>query len=179
MSPHPREVLRTERLRLRLADTGDAPVFLELFNDPAFIKHIGDRGVRSLAGAVQAIEDGPMAMQRTRGHSMYMVELLAQGAAVPVGLSGLIKREALEDVDLGYAFLARHRGRGYAFEAARAVVAHARTLGIARLAAITTPGNAPSIALLLRLGMRFVGMRTVVAGEPALNLYRMDLPEAR
>lgn len=180
MSPHPREVLRTERLRLRLADTGDAPVFLELFNDPAFIKHIGDRGVRSLAAAVQAIEDGPMAMQRTRGHSMYLVEASGEGGeAVPVGLSGLIKREALEDVDLGYAFLARHRGQGYAFEAARAVVAHARTLGIARLAAITTPGNAPSIALLLRLGMRFVGMRTVVAGQPALNLYRMDVPEAR
>ncbi len=178
MTRHPGEVLRTERLRLRLVDGGDAAVFLELFNDPAFIEHIGDRGVRSLEAAVKSIEDGPVAMQRTRGHSMYMVELLAPGGAVPVGLSGLIKRDALEDVDLGYAFLPRHRGRGYAFEAARAVVAHASTLGIPRLAAITTPGNAASIALLLRLGMRFVGMRTVVAGEPALNLYRIDLPEA-
>ena len=111
---------------------------------------------------------------------MYMVELLGPGGeALPVGLSGLVKRDALEDVDIGYAFLSRYRGQGYAFEAAQAVVAHARTLGIARLAAITTPGNAASIALLLRLGMRFVGMRTVVAGEPELNQYRMDLPEAR
>ena len=176
MTRHPGEILRTERLRLRLAEPGDAGVFLELFNDPAFIEHIGDRGVRTLEAAAKSIEDGPVAMQRTRGHSMYMVELLGEcGAAVPVGLSGLIKRDALEDVDLGYAFLPRHRGQGYAFEAARAVVAHARTLGIPRLVAITTPGNAASIALLLRLGMCFQGKRVVVAGEPELNLYGMDL----
>jgi RimJ/RimL family protein N-acetyltransferase len=58
-------------------------------------------------------------------------------------------------------------------------VAHARTLGIPRLAAIATPGNAASIALLLRLGMRFAGRRVVVAGDPELNLYGMDLREAR
>lgn len=176
---HPGEILRTGRLRLRLVEPGDAAVFLELYNDPAFIEHIGDRGVRTLEAAAKSIEDGPVAMQRTRGHSMYMVEAFGEGgAAVPVGLSGLIKRETLEDVDIGYAFLPRYRGRGYAFEAARGVVAHARALGIARLAAITTPGNAASIALLLRLGMRFEGSRTLVAGEPALNLYRMDLSEA-
>jgi RimJ/RimL family protein N-acetyltransferase len=173
---HPGEILRTERLRLRLVDTGDASVFLELFNDPAFIEHIGDRGVRTLEAAVKSIEEGPVAMQRARGHSMYMVEAFGEGgAAVPVGLSGLIKRDALEDVDLGYAFLPRYRGQGYAFEAARAVVAHARALGIPRLVAITTPGNAASIALLLRLGMCFQGTRVVVAGEPELNLYGMDL----
>lgn len=177
MRRHPLEVLRTERLRLRLVDTGDAAVFLALFNDPAFIEHIGDRGVRTLEAAVKSIEDGPVAMQRARGHSMYMVELAEEG--IPVGLSGLIKRDTLEDVDIGYAFLPRHRGQGYAFEAARAVVGHARTLGIPRLAAITTPGNAASIALLLRLGMRFEGRRVLVAGEPELNLYGMDLLEAR
>ena len=180
MTRHPAEIARTGRLRLRLLDAGDAAVYLEVLNEPAFIEHIGDRGVRTIEAALKSIEDGPLAMQRARGHSMYMVELLGPGGeAVPVGLSGLVKRDALEDVDIGYAFLSRYRGQGYAFEAAQAVVAHARTLGIARLAAITTPGNAASIALLRRLGMRFVGMRTVVAGEPELNLYRMDLPEAR
>jgi len=176
---HPAEVLRTERLRLRLVDAGDAAVYLELLNDPAFIEHIGDRGVRTLEAAVKSIEDGPMAMQRTRGHSMYMVELPGMGGeAVPVGLCGLVKREGLEDVDLGYAFLPRYRGQGYAFEAARAVVAHARTLGIGRLAAITTPGNAASIGLLLRLGMRREGTVSLAPGEE-LNLYRMHLLDER
>jgi len=132
--------------------------------------------VRCIATGPPSIDFAAASRVRTRGHSMYMVELLGEGgAAVPVGLSGLIKRDALEDVDLGYAFLPRHRGQGYAFEAARAVVAHARTLGIPRLVAITTPGNAASIALLLRLGMCFQGTRVVVAGEPELNLYGMDL----
>lgn len=167
------EVARTDRLRLRLVDARDAAVYLDILNDPAFIEHIGDRGVRTLDDAVKSIEDGPVAMQRARGHSMYMVELLE--GAVPVGLSGLIKRDTLEHVDIGYAFLARHRGQGYAFEAAQAVVAHARRLGIPRLVAITTPGNSPSIGLLLRLGMRFEGRRSLVAGEPALNLYGMAL----
>lgn len=180
MMPAP-DIVRTERLRLRLLDRGDAAFYLELLNDPAFIEHIGDRRVRTLEDAVRAIENGPVTMQRTRGHSMYLVEAQGDGAAagVPVGVSGLIKRETLEDVDIGYAFLPRYRGRGYAFEAARGVVAHARTLGIARLAAITTPGNAASIALLLRLGMRFEGSRRIVANEPELNLYRMDLAGAR
>ncbi|MFC0253341.1 GNAT family N-acetyltransferase [Massilia consociata] len=168
---------RTGRLRLRLVETRDAPVYLELLNDPAFIEHIGDRGVRTIEAAVKSIEEGPVAMQRARGHSMYMVELLDGG--VPLGLCGLIKRDALEDVDIGYAFLSRHRGQGYAFEAAQAVVAHARSLGIPRLAAITTPGNTASIALLRKLGMRFEGARVLAAGEPALNLYRMDLLPAQ
>ena len=170
---YPSEILRTERLRLRLVHAGDAAVYLDILNDPAFIEHIGDRGVRTLEAALKSIEDGPVSMQRTRGHSMYMVELLDSGAAV--GLSGLIKRDGLDDVDIGYAFLPRYRGRGYAFEAAQAVVAHARALGIPRLVAITTPGNAASIQLLLRLGMRFEGMRALVAGEPELNLYGMNL----
>jgi len=175
---HPAEILRTERLRLRLVNAGDAAVYLELLNDPAFIEHIGDRGVRTLEAAVKSIEEGPVAMQRARGHSMYMVELLGELAA-PVGLCGLIKRDGLDDVDIGYAFLPRYRGRGYAFEAAQATVAHARTLGIPRLAAITTPGNAASIALLLRLGMRQRGTVSLKAGEQDLNLYWMNLLEAR
>ncbi len=177
MTGRPADILRTERLRLRLVEARDAAVYLEILNDPAFIEHIGDRGVRTLDDAVKSIDEGPVAMQRMRGHSMYMVELL--GSGVPVGLSGLIKRDTLDDVDIGYAFLPQHRGRGYAFEAAQGVVAHARSLGIPRLAAITTPGNAASIGLLLRLGMRFEEARPLVAGEPALNIYGMALSGER
>ncbi|MCC2957238.1 GNAT family N-acetyltransferase [Massilia sp. IC2-477] len=177
MTAGPLEIIRTERLRLRLVEPGDAAVYLEILNDPAFIEHIGDRGVRTLEAAVSSIENGPIAMQRTRGHSMYLVERLEDGRAV--GLSGLIKRDGLEDVDIGYAFLPHYRGHGYAFEAAQGVVAHARLLGIPRLVAITTQGNAASIQLLLRLGMRYQGTRVVVAGEPALNLYGMELSEER
>ena len=127
--PGMQEVLRTARLRLRLAGPGDAAFYLELVNDADFIAQIGDRGLRTLDAAARALEEGPVAMQRSRGHSLYVVELLDGGT--PIGLSGLVKREALDEVDIGYAFLACHRGRGYAFEAAQAVARHARRLGIA------------------------------------------------
>jgi RimJ/RimL family protein N-acetyltransferase len=174
MTAHSSEILCTGRLRLRLAAPRDAAFYLELVNDPDFIAHIGDRGLRTLEAAARAIEEGPVAMQRTRGHSLYVVELLDGGA--PIGLSGLIKRDALEDVDLGYAFLPGHRGRGYAFEAAQAVLKHAQALGIPRLAAIVNPANTASITLLLKLGMRFERFTELTPGQPGVNLYLMDLP---
>jgi RimJ/RimL family protein N-acetyltransferase len=167
------EIVRTERLRLRLADPSDCAFYLDLVNDPAFIAHIGDRGLRTTEAAARAIEEGPVAMQRSRGHSLYVVELLDGGA--PIGLSGLVKRDALPDVDIGYAFLARHRGQGYAFEAAQAVTRHARTLGIERLAAITDPANAASITLLRKLGMEFERFAELAPGQPGVNVYLMKL----
>lgn len=167
------EVRRTARLRLRVATPEDAPFYLELVNDPDFIIHIGDRGLRTLEAAAGAIEAGPVDMQRSRGHSLYLVERLEDG--LPVGMSGLIKRDTLENVDLGYAFLPAHRGLGYAFEAAQAVTAHARSLGIPRLAAITNPANTASIGLLLKLGMTFERFAVLVEGQPGVNVYGMAL----
>jgi RimJ/RimL family protein N-acetyltransferase len=173
MSGHPIEIARTARLRLRHVVPDDAAVYLEVLNDPAFIQYIGDRGVRTLEDAATSIVDGPMAMQRARGHSMYMVELIESGE--PVGLSGLIKRDFLADVDIGYAFLPRHRGQGYALEAAQAVAGHAWELGLARLAAIVNPDNRASIGLLLKLGMRFERFIVPAAGQRGVNLYGMTL----
>ena len=165
----------TERLRLREFSFEDAAFVLRLLNEPSFIANIADRGVRSIADAERYLAEGPMTSYARNGFGLWLVELVDSGE--PAGMCGLIRREGLEDADIGYAFLPRYRGRGYAFEAAQGVVAHARALGIARLAAITTPGNAASIALLLRLGMRFEGTRTLAEGAPPLNLYRMALSE--
>lgn len=171
-----RQIARTDRLRLRLVHEDDAPFYLALVNDPAFIEHIGQRNVHSLDAARRGLRDGPVAMQARHGHSLYLVELRADGT--PVGLSGLVKRDALEHVDIGYAFLPAYRGRGYAFEAAQAVVGHAATLGIERLAAITHPGNAASIALLLRLGLRFDKLASLAPDQPPINLYLGDVDQA-
>jgi len=170
-------VLQTERLRLRLVTEADAPFFLRLVNDPAFIEHIGQRNLHDVPAARAALRDGPIAMQARHGHSLYLVEALDGGA--PLGLSGLVKRDFLEHVDIGYAFLPEARGQGYALEAARGVMAHARALGITRLAAFTAPANGASIALLLRLGMRFERLAVLVPDQPAVNVYLADLAPAR
>jgi RimJ/RimL family protein N-acetyltransferase len=149
------KVLETDRLILRRLSTDDAEFILELVNDPAFLRFIGDRGVRTLDDARAYILKGPVDMYDRLGHGLYAVEL----AGVPIGMCGLIKRDALEDVDLGFAFLPRFRGQGYAREAAAATLAYGRAaLGLRRIVAITSPDNHASAGLLEKLGFRFERM---------------------
>lgn len=171
------KILETERLRLRTLDQNDAVFYLALVNTPGFIEFIGDRGIRSVEAAAQAIADGPMAMQAKLGHSIYLVE--DKGTCEPLGMSGLIKRDTLDQVDIGYAFLPGHCGKGYAFEAAQAVLEHARSdIRLTCLLAITSPGNVASIGLLEKLGFR---VDKVVRLNPAedrdSNLYSLALTD--
>jgi RimJ/RimL family protein N-acetyltransferase len=164
------KILETERLRLRTLDQDDAVFYLALLNTPGFIEFIGDRGIRTVEAAAQAIADGPMAMQAKLGHSIYLAELKDSGE--PVGMSGLIKRDTLEHVDIGYAFLPEHCGKGYAYEAGQAVLAHARRdIRLARLLAITSPGNVASIGLLEKLGLRLEKVVHLTPEDTGTNLY--------
>lgn len=143
-------VLRTERLRLRRFTHADAPLILELVNDPAWIRFIGDRNVRTLDDARGYLEK-PIRSYHENGFGLYLVERHAD--AEPLGMCGLVKRETLAHADLGFAFLERHRGQGYALEAARATLDFAhRERGMARVLAIVTPTNERSTKLLAKLG---------------------------
>ncbi|MCS0611584.1 GNAT family N-acetyltransferase [Massilia kyonggiensis] len=169
----PADILATPRLRLRTADLDDADFYLALVNDPGFLEHIGDRGIRTREDAVQALLDGPIAMQAMRGHSLYVVETKDGGA--PIGMCGLIKRETLDGVDIGYAYLAPYCGRGYAYEAGMAVLALAPALGLKRVLAITSPNNLASNGLLRKMGMRFERFVHLVPGDAGSNLYSLDV----
>jgi RimJ/RimL family protein N-acetyltransferase len=166
------DVALTDRLVLRTVTLDDAAFYIELVNDPQFIAYIGQRDIHTLAAARTALREGPMAMLAERGHALYVVTLKDGGALI--GMSGLIKRISLPEVDLGYAFLPQFRGHGYALEAARSMLAHARALGLARLMAITDPDNAASIRLLEKLGMRFVETKLSSIG-PGTNVYAIEL----
>jgi RimJ/RimL family protein N-acetyltransferase len=166
-------VLDTERLRLRTLTLDDAGFYRQVVNVPAFIEYIGDRGIRTLPAARQAIVDGPMAMQRALGHSLCLVELKD---GTPIGMCGLIKRDTLADVDIGYAFMPQYGGQGYATEAAAGVLAQAASLGIRRVLAITSPGNAASKAVLGKIGMGFEKIVYLAPGDPGTLLYSCGLP---
>jgi RimJ/RimL family protein N-acetyltransferase len=169
-------ILDTERLVIRTISLDDAPFYLTLLNDRSFIDNIGDRGVRTLDDAREAIAAGPLAMQAGLGHSLYIVELKDGGA--PIGMCGLIKRASLKDVDIGYAFLPRYWGQGYAYEAGAAVFEHARTIGIKRLVAITSPANTASNQLLRKLGLQFQELVHLSSDDPGTNLYACELTPA-
>ncbi|QNM95403.1 GNAT family N-acetyltransferase [Chitinimonas koreensis] len=164
------QILRTSRLTLRTLAEDDAAFILELLNDLGWLRYIGDRGVRTLDDARRYIVDGPAAMQLRHGFSLYLVERAKDGAAL--GLCGLIRRAGLADVDIGFAFLARHRGQGYASEAAEAVMAHATgPLGLTRIVGITLPENAASIRLLGQLGLAFERTVTLPGSDEVLMLF--------
>jgi RimJ/RimL family protein N-acetyltransferase len=146
--------LATARLVIRDLSQADAAFILELMNDPDFIAFIGDKGVRDLAGAEKYLREGPLASYARHGFGLWEVTL---PDGTPVGTCGLLKRDFLAHPDLGYAFLARYRGLGYAHEAAAAVLRHARErLGITTLHAITAAQNPGSVKLLGKLGFAFV-----------------------
>lgn len=167
------EVLSTKRLRLRHATTGDEQFTLTLVNDPAFIRNIGDRGVRTLADAERYLRDGPIASYEKFGFGMYLVEL--RGDGTPIGLCGFVKRDWLPDVDIGFAFLPQYRSQGYALESASAVRAYGReVLGLKRIVAIVSPDNAASIRLLERIGLRFESMVRPANEDADIKLFAVE-----
>ncbi len=165
--------IQTERLILRPFNLEDAPFILRLLNEPSFIENITDKGVRTLEQAAEYLAQGPLASYATHGHGLWLVQHRTTGN--PMGMCGLIKRDSLEEVDLGYALCPEFWGLGYAREAAEASVAWGREhLGLTGLLAIVTPGNAASILLLEALDFRFIETRDLTPGDP-VSVYRRIL----
>jgi RimJ/RimL family protein N-acetyltransferase len=163
-------ILETERLLLRTLNADDAAFYLRLVNEPTWLQYIGNRNVMTLEHARIAIEQGPTQMMRQFGHCLYLVILKESGA--PIGICGLLKRDSLEDVDLGFAFLPEYVGQGYASESASAVLQYAfSVLAKMRVVAIVMPENAKSIRVIERLGMRFERMIVTDSEKPPVRLY--------
>lgn len=163
------KVLETDRLILRRLNPEDAQFILELLNEPSFLRFIGDKGVRSLEDARQYILQGPVESYDRFGFGLYLTELKPD--AVPIGICGLLKRESLQDVDIGFAFSPRFWGNGYAFEAASAVMEHGKTaFGLKRLVAVTSPDNDGSIKVLTKLGLRFEQLVRLAEGDEEIAL---------
>jgi RimJ/RimL family protein N-acetyltransferase len=163
-------ILETERLVLRQLSTDDAEFIIELLNQPSFLRYIGDKGVRNSEDAVRYIQTGPQASYERFGFGLYLVELKETGASI--GICGLLKRDSLPDVDVGFAFLPEFWSQGYAFESAAAVMTYGReALGLRRIVAITSPDNDASIRLLEKIGLRFERMIKLSEDQPEVRLF--------
>jgi RimJ/RimL family protein N-acetyltransferase len=167
------KVVETNRLILRKLSTEDADFILELVNEPSWLRFIGDKGVRSIADARDYILKGPVESYERFGFGLYLAELKENG--IPIGLCGLIKRESLKDVDIGFAFLPKFWGKGYAYESASAVMAYGKSaLGVNRIVAVTTPDNHNSIKVLEKLGFKFEQMVMLSVEAPEIKLFAHD-----
>ena len=168
------KILETDRLILRHQTVEDAAFLLELWNDPSWIRNIGDRGVRTIEDARASIASGAVEMYAKWGYGFYLIELKDGG--IPLGICGFAKRDFLEDPDIGYALLPRYWGKGYAYEAAAAVMEYGRSvLGFTRIAAFTSEDNESSGKLLEKLGLQFKKLIAYPGGGEMVRLYSIDV----
>ena len=166
-------ILETERLTLRHAASDDAEFMLRLLNEPSFIRFIGDRGVRTLDDAERYIAERLVGSYERHGYGLYVVERRGEPGAI--GICGLVKRDALPDADIGFAFLPEFWAAGYAYESAAAVKQHALgALGMPRLLAITNDDNVASIKLVEKLGLEYVRMMELAPGESPVRLFALE-----
>lgn len=169
-------IAKSERLTLRHLSDLDDEFILRLYNTEGFLKFIGDRKIRNVSDARDFLRNGPLKMYREKGISLYRVELNQSGAIL--GLCGLIQRDSLDDIDLGYAFLPEHCGKGYALESAKLSLHYAKSeLEANRVVAITQTDNKSSISLLKKLGMQREGLydNPDKNEEVKIDIYGLDL----
>ena len=164
--------LETQRLLLRRLHVDDAPFILTLLNEPSFIRYIGDKSVRDLEGARQYILNGPVASYDRHGFGLNLVEL--KESHTPIGICGLLKRDELPHPDIGFALIPDFWNKGFAFEAATAVLQDARyRLNPERILAITSLDNEASISLLQRLGFSFEKTTRLSADGEEVRLFTL------
>ncbi len=167
----------TERLELRELTEADTGFYLAMLSDPDFKANIADRGVRTEEQALASMRDRVFTSYEVYGFGMWLVSRRDTGEAL--GMAGLVKRDFLKHVDLGYSFLPAGRGAGYATEAARGVMGYARReYGLSQLAAITAPHNRASIRVLQRLGFSHLGQVSFPDDGEICEHFLVDLPSA-
>ncbi|NRG45352.1 GNAT family N-acetyltransferase [Bacillus sp. CRN 9] len=167
------KVIETERLILRWLSNDDADFILSLLNEPSWLRFIGDKGVRTLEDAEDYISSGPMDMYTRLGFGLYLIEL--KDERIPIGICGLIKRDSLEDVDIGFAMLSSFQSKGYGYEAASATLTYGiEQLSLKRIVAITSMDNHASSKLLEKIGMKFEGNILLDNDSEELKLYAYD-----
>ena len=163
-------MIETDRLILRRLAADDAEFVLRLLNEPSFLHFIGDRGVRDLEQARQYVLDRIVGSYNRFGFGLYMVE--TRESSESIGICGLIKREGMEDVEIGFAFLPEFWSQGFGVESAQAVMDYGRDeLGLDRIVAIANPDNDRSFKLLEKIGLRFDRMIRLSENDPEIKLF--------
>lgn len=156
--------LETERLSIRRFALSDAAFILKLLNQQSFIDNIRDSNVRSITDAENYIQKSCLSAYEKHNFGLLCV-CLKDGT--PIGMNGLIRRDTLPDVDIGFAFLDQYMGKGYAMESSLAVLAEGfEKFNLKRIVAITSPKNQSSMNVLERLGFTFDKMIEITEGVP-------------
>jgi len=168
-------IAETERLLLSKITIEDAAFILELMNSPDWIKYIGDRNVKTIPEVIDYIRNNQLKSYEDFGFGYYKMQLKSQDL-IPIGTSGLVKREGLDNVDIGFSLLPKYHGKGYGYEASNAIMKIAKEqFKITEICAITLPYNKPSIGLLEKLGMKKEAVVSPFDNDEKFLLYKKSL----
>lgn len=160
----------TDRLILKPAEVQDADFFLELYNMPSFIQYIGDRNLRTKEDAENYIKSRFIPQIEKLGFGNYVVILKEDHTKI--GAVGIFEREGLDVLDIGFSFLEKYEGKGYAYESANKLKEVAAIdFGVHKISAITTKDNFSSQKLIERLGLKFQKMVTIPEDVVELMYY--------
>ena len=163
-------VIETERVILRKFTIDDAAFMLEMLNTPTWLRFIGDRNVKTLEEAENYLLNGNIRSYQEYGFGFYVVVI--KETQESIGICGIVKREGLEDVDIGFAFFQQFMGKGYGYEAGSATLNYAlNDLKIKKIVAIVDPENVVSIALLKKIGLQFEKMIQLSPKDIKLMLF--------
>ncbi len=167
--------ITTARLRLRPFTDADRETIHAIYADPEVMRHVGHGPHRSQADTDAALRTFRRMLDQ-RGISFVAVE--ERGSGRLIGDAGLYPVEGADtDVELGYTLARDAWGRGYATEAAKALLQHARTaLSARRLVATVDPANAASKRVLEKLGMTASGERIAYGRPHAVYVVELSPP---
>ncbi|SFC57448.1 GNAT family N-acetyltransferase [Pseudoalteromonas denitrificans] len=163
----------TQRLMIRQMTIDDGEFILHHFNEPLFIKNIADKKIKSLEAAKQFIIDGPQRSYQENGFGMFIV--LLKDSNTPVGTCGLLKRDNIDDIDLGYALVSKYHKKGYLQEAAIAVLNYAKNeLQLNRIVGYTATDNNNSMNALNKLGFSNEGVFDLAGYDTPSNRFVLN-----
>lgn len=148
-------MLETSRLFIRPAVMEDAYNLFTLNSDPEVVRYTGDASFTSMMDAQNIIKERMIAQFDKHKMSRFMV-FLKDGTFI--GWSGLKYFPETNEVDLGYRFMKKFWGKGYATESSKAWLKHGfEILNLPKIIAKAMPENTASIKVMQKLGMTFRG----------------------
>jgi RimJ/RimL family protein N-acetyltransferase len=148
---------------------------MELMNTANYLKYIGDKNIRTIKDCENNLKNGALKSYKEHGFGFYKI-LLKEENNKCIGSCGLIKRDNLEHVEIGFTFFPNYEGKGFGYESSIAILKIAKEqFNIKKITAITLEINKNSIKLLEKLGLSYEKRVKPFEDDKELLLYQMDL----
>lgn len=166
MSQMGRVIFNAKRLVGRHLLASDVPALLEVYGDADAMRWVGDGQPLTREDCKRWIEVSA-GNYRSRGYGMSAI--IEHGSNRVVGFCGLVHPDNQPEAELKYAFGRSSWGRGYATEAARAMLAYAHgPVGLSRVVATVYAENLPSRRVLLKAGLKHTSSLSTEDGRVVL-----------